>query len=72
MDEKVSNKDEMIPDDLLPPSDEESDEERELTVVNANRQNVAVYEETDSEESEDENGWINIIYLQSVLSLLIE
>ena len=56
MDGKVSNKDEMIPDDLLPPSDEESDEERELTVVNANRQNVAVYEETDSEESEDENG----------------
>lgn len=43
----------MISDDMLPPSDS-SDEDMGDLVVNTNRQNAAVYEESDN-DSEDEN-----------------
>lgn len=50
---KESNPDEGIPADMLPPSDDE-DEEGELTVVNANRRQIAMYEESEEESEEDE------------------
>lgn len=50
---KESNPDEGIPADMLPPSDDE-DEEGELTVVNANRRQIAMYEESEEEREEDE------------------
>lgn len=39
---------------MLPPSDS-SDEEIADLVVNANRKNVAVYEESDSDSDDDDN-----------------
>lgn len=50
---KESNPDEGIPADMLPPSDDE-DEEGELTVVNANWRQIAMYEESEEESEEDE------------------
>ncbi|XP_062581118.1 probable RNA-binding protein EIF1AD [Saccostrea cucullata] len=50
---KENNADEGIPADMLPPSDDE-DEEGELTVVNANRRHIAVYEESEENSSEEE------------------
>lgn len=50
---KESNPDEGIPADMLPPSGDE-DEEGELTVVNANRRQIAMYEESEEESEEDE------------------
>ncbi|XP_071164076.1 probable RNA-binding protein EIF1AD [Mytilus edulis] len=49
-----TEKDQMIPDDMLPPSDS-SDEDVGDLVVNTNRQKVAVYEESDNETSEDDD-----------------
>lgn len=48
----------MIPDDLLPPSDSDSDNEGLADmVVNANRQQMVMYEEDSSgEEVSDEEG----------------
>ena len=45
------NKDVMIPDDLLPPSDDDSDSDQLDIVVNANRPKK-IY--TDSDESSDD------------------
>lgn len=45
----------MIPDDLLPPSDSDSDNEGLADkVVNANRQQMVMYEEEEEEDSSDE------------------
>ncbi|XP_063428926.1 probable RNA-binding protein EIF1AD [Mytilus trossulus] len=49
-----TEKDQMIPDDMLPPCDS-SDEDVGDLVVNANRQKVAVYEESDNETSEEDD-----------------
>ncbi|XP_060081647.1 probable RNA-binding protein EIF1AD [Ylistrum balloti] len=52
-DSEETKSDGMIPDDLLPPSDD-SDEENECDiVVNINRQQVAVYDESDDSEEDD-------------------
>lgn len=48
----------MIPDDMLPPSDDSDNDEIADMVVNANRPRV-VYEDTDSSSEDDDDGDIN-------------
>lgn len=51
---KQAEQNKMIPDDMLPPSDDSDYEESDL-VVNANRRNIVYYEES-SEDSDSEEG----------------
>lgn len=58
----------MISDDLLPPSDNSDDDDDNTggSVMNINRHQVVVYDESD--ESEDEDSWIVWIMMIIVLS----
>lgn len=52
-DSQEAKSDCMIPDDLLPPSDDSDDDNDCDSVVNINRQQVAVYDESDDSEDDE-------------------